>query len=248
MNLHDAATQITSSHEQHHEADTRLHGRWLLLARMIWLALVVLTLSVCIASLPDYFTGLQTVCRLDACSYGQLSLDTAVTLQRFGLSVSSYAAFMFALSTLVALVFLGTSGVIYWRKSDDWMGLLFALIFVMGGTSSVLLTVGTRHSAWRLPLTFVGELLFLSFFLAFTLFPDGRFVPRWTRWLLVVFCILSVVYLFFTNPFIAPSGSLYLYLCCSIVYMSASPLPKFTAIATCPISSSVNRPSGWSMA
>src|SRR3989442_907424 len=61
MNLHHAATHITSSHERHHEADTRLHGRWLLLARIVWFALVALTLSVCIASLPDYVTELQTV-------------------------------------------------------------------------------------------------------------------------------------------------------------------------------------------
>src|SRR5258706_13463262 len=75
MNLHHAATQITSSHERHHEADTQLHGRLLLLARIVWFALVALTLSIYIASLLDYFTELQTVCRLAPCSYGQLSSD-----------------------------------------------------------------------------------------------------------------------------------------------------------------------------
>jgi hypothetical protein len=49
----------------------------------------------------------------------------------------------------------------------------------------------------------VGELTLLLFFLTFTLFPDGRFVPRWTRWLLVVFSIVSVVITFFTNFFTA---------------------------------------------
>ena len=73
MNLHHAATHITSSHEQHHEADTRLHGRWLLLARIVWLALVALTLGIYMASLPEYVTELQTVCRFAACSLGQLS-------------------------------------------------------------------------------------------------------------------------------------------------------------------------------
>ncbi len=199
MNLHHAATHITSSYEQHHEADTRLYGRRLLLARIVWFALVALTLSVCIASLPEYFTELQTVCRLAACSYGQLSPDMVVALQPFGLSVGSYATFMLALTTLIALAFFGTGGLIFWRKSDDWMALLFALILVVGGTIPVILTVETSHSAWRLPISFVGELLFLSFFLTFTLFPDGRFVPRWTHWLLVVFSIVSVVITFFTN-------------------------------------------------
>jgi hypothetical protein len=180
-----------------------LHGRKLLLGRIVWFALVVLTLSVCMASLPDYVTELQTVCRLAVCSYGQLSPDTVVALEHFGLSVGSYATFMVALATIVALVVFGTGGLIYWRKSDDWMALLFALICVMAGTFPVLFTVGTSHSAWRLPILFVSELLFLSFYIGFTLFPDGRFVPRWTRWLLVVFCIESVVFTFFTNFFTA---------------------------------------------
>src|SRR5947209_6298995 len=201
MNLHHAATQITSSHERHHEADTHLHGRLLLLARIVWFALVALTLSMYIASLRDYLTVLQTVCRLAACSYGQLSSDTVVALQHFGLSVGSYATFMFALTTLVALATFATGCFIFWRKSDDWMALLFALTCVMGGMLSVLWTVGTSHSVWRLPILFVSELLFLLFFLAFTLFPDGRFVPRWTRWLLVVFSLVSVVVTFFTNLF-----------------------------------------------
>ena len=75
MNLHHAAIQITPSHERHHEDDTHLHGRLLLLARIVWFALVALTLSIYIASLRDYFTELQTVCRLAPCSYGQLSSD-----------------------------------------------------------------------------------------------------------------------------------------------------------------------------
>jgi hypothetical protein len=199
MNLHHAATHITSSHEQHHEADTRLHGRWLLLARIVWLALVALTLGIYMASLPEYVTELQTVCRFAACSLGQLSPDQVVTLQHFGLSVGSYTAFMVALTIVFALFSFGTGGLIFWRKSDDWMALLFALLSVLGGTVSVLFTVGTSHSVLRVPILCVAELLLLSFFLTFTLFPDGRFVPHWTRWLFVVFSIVSVVFTFFIN-------------------------------------------------
>src|SRR2546421_10054051 len=64
MNLHHAATHIPLSHDQQKEADTRLRGRWLLLARMIWLTLVVLTLSVYLASLPEYFTELHSTWRV----------------------------------------------------------------------------------------------------------------------------------------------------------------------------------------
>ena len=136
-----------------------------------------------------------------------------MVLEYFGFSVRSYATFMVALATLFALVFFGTASLILWRKSDDRISLLFALALVLGGTMPVLLTMGLRHSASWLPISFVGEMALLSFFLAFTLFPDGRFVPRWTRWLFVVFSIVSVDFTFFTNPFTAPlwiAGPLFL--------------------------------------
>ena len=98
MNLYHAATHITSNHEQHHEADTRLHGRWLLLARIVWFTLVAL--------IPRYLHGQPArLCYRTANSVSarclflrQLSPDSVVTLQHFGLSVGSYTAFMVALT------------------------------------------------------------------------------------------------------------------------------------------------------
>src|SRR5258708_13227813 len=130
-----------------------------------------------IASLRDYFTELQPVCRLAPCSYGQLSSDTVVVLQPLGLSVGSYATLMFALATLVALAGFGTGGLIFWRKSDDWMALLFALMCVMGGMLPVQLTMVISHSVWRLPISFPFILLLLFFFLPFPLFPHLHVLP-----------------------------------------------------------------------
>lgn len=60
MNLHHAATHIPSSHERQQEADTRLHGRWLLIARGAWVSVVLLTLAIFLILLPQYFAQLQT--------------------------------------------------------------------------------------------------------------------------------------------------------------------------------------------
>ena len=204
MKLHHVMTQRPLSREQHGEAETRLHRRWLLLAKSVWFALVGLILSVYLASFPEYVAQLQTVCHPAVCSYGQLSPSTVATLQQIGLSLGSYTVLMVVLALLSALVCFGIGAVIYWRKFDDWMALLFSLILVSSGTVSVLLTVATGFSALRLPILCVDEVSELLFFLAFTLFPNGRFVPRWTCWLLVVFSIVSVIFTFFTNPFTAP--------------------------------------------
>ena len=45
----------------------------------------------------------------------------------------------------------------------------------------------------------LGNLAFLSFFLLFYLFPDGRFEPRWTRWLAIFFVAYFVMDELFPN-------------------------------------------------
>src|SRR5215472_7526671 len=72
--------------ERSHALDTRLQGRWLLLARVGWGALVVLTLAIFGASLPVYLAQLQTICLGPACSYLQLSPLSGEALTGIGLS------------------------------------------------------------------------------------------------------------------------------------------------------------------
>ena len=88
---------------------TRLHGHWLVSARVVWVVVVVFSLSIFIASLPAYYVQLQTICSGVTCvySYGQLTPGTAQALQNLGLSISAYAASILALITASTLVSLG---------------------------------------------------------------------------------------------------------------------------------------------
>src|SRR5258706_524748 len=47
-------------------------------------------------------------------------------------------------------------------------------------------------SSWRVPNECLGELAQALLVLVFLLFPSGRFVPRWTRFTLVVFLAVQV--------------------------------------------------------
>ena len=70
MNGHHGPPTMAASREQHNYA--RLHGRWLLLARGIWITLVVLSLGTSFASLPVYMARKQTLCAGTECTYGVL--------------------------------------------------------------------------------------------------------------------------------------------------------------------------------
>ena len=157
-----------------------MHGRWLVIARVVWAAVVVFTLSIFIASLPAYVAQLQTVCTGVTCvySYGQLTPGTAQALQNLGLSTGGYAVSILALITASTLVSFGVAGLIFWRRSDDWMAMLVSLFLVTFGVNfsvqaqAILAT--NAQTAWYWSLTILIGLGWVSLNLLLYLFPDGR--------------------------------------------------------------------------
>ncbi len=191
MNVEQAPTEGTVSRERHSSA--RLHGRWLILARGLWITLVVLTLAIFGASLPVYIARQQTLCAGTECTYGVLLTPSqAEVLKGIGLSLSDYAAYTVAFTLATMVVCLVVSTVIVWRRSDDRMALLVAFMLVTLGPLSAMIAVLARPSSWQVP---AECLVFLALALAvfvFLLFPTGQFVPRWTRWIAVV-CLAGLV-------------------------------------------------------
>ncbi len=123
--------EIIKSHEQHGYA--RLQGRWLLLARCLWGALVVFTLAVVFASIPIYIAQLERACTGTACEYQQLTPGQAATLRGIGLSLDGYAAYTVALLLISVAVCLAVSALIVWRRADDRMALVVALLLITLG-------------------------------------------------------------------------------------------------------------------
>ncbi len=203
MNVQHAPTAMTESRERHSYA--RLHGRWLLLARVGWGALVVLTLVIFCASLPVYIAQLQTICTGTygtACTYLQLSAEQAEMLKGFGLSPGDYAAFFAALTLASVLICLMVSTLIVARRSDDRMALLVALALVTFGPIIATSTEPATPSPWQVPNECLYFLAGALFVLVFLLFPTGQFVPRWTRWTAVVSLAVQVPTIFFPHtPF-----------------------------------------------
>ena len=195
MNHLAASTQVTLSQQKQHAANTRLTGRWLILARVVWVVLVVFILGIFSVLLPVYLTQLQTVCTSNLCGSLQPTPDTVLALQRFGISIENYAMFTLVLTIASTFACLIVSGVIFWHKSDDRIALIAALTVVMVGTLYVTYTLQESHVSGQLLALVLNILSNAMLFLLFLLFPDGRFVPRWTRWLVVVWLVWSGVFL-----------------------------------------------------
>ncbi len=196
MNSQHGPTAVTESRERHNYA--RVPRRWLLLARGVWLALVILTLAIFGASLPVYLAQLQTPCAGSACAYQQLSAEQVEVLKGLGFSTSDYATYTIALALAIMVVCFVVSTLIVWRRSDDRMALLVALMLVTFGPIFVTSTV-PLSSPLQIPNACLYFLTLSLLVLVFLLFPTRQFVPRWTRWTAVVGLALQVPSTFFPN-------------------------------------------------
>jgi hypothetical protein len=83
-----ALIPIHASPEQHSQGGRRFSELWLILARVSWVVIALLSLSVLIAGLPSYFTLLQTTCEsVEVCAiHGVLAPEAMRALQTLGIS------------------------------------------------------------------------------------------------------------------------------------------------------------------
>jgi hypothetical protein len=159
-----------------------LQGRALWLARALWVAVFLLAVALFLAGIP----GRWVLAVKEAA-------DQSVEHARAGLTVGVYAAIKVGADIALAAV-SGTVGlVIFLRRAREPMALFVGIMLVAlgqigngdalrGSGPGVQLLVGAVYLvAWT------------SFTLFFYLFPDGKFVPPWSRWVALI-AVLANLY------------------------------------------------------
>lgn len=186
-----------------------LRGSMLVIWRVLWGLIALFDLGVLVWSIPGFITQQRTVC-LDltrvSCGYYQLTSTQTAALDRFGLSLDGYAAYALTLDGLITLAFLLVGALIFWHRSDDRMGLFVSLLLITFGCTGVSeVHLNVLPNTVPLPLLVFGFLVVLlqwpALGLLFYLFPDGRFVPRWSWMLLVLFLIQIGFYVVLPYPY-----------------------------------------------
>jgi hypothetical protein len=190
------ASQVMKRSHRSGASDTRLRGRKLILARVVWVTVVTLIVVLYLARLPAYYSALQTLCTGATCGSVQSNPDSAQALQRLGLSVDTYAAFILALEIALAFLCFTLGAVIFWRRSDDWMALLGALAVVASVTLNPSVYGMDMTSAWGW-LAMVMLVFGNGVYLLLISLSDGRFVTRWAPLLFLCWAVAVCVYFIF---------------------------------------------------
>ena len=165
---------------------TSLATRAIAAARLAWVALTLLIIVLVGLGISDLYDGF--VATVDARS-----------IQTLSLTLGSYASYMTALFLLVVVTHLFIGVVVFWRRSDDWMALSLAFALVSNGawlTLSLMYPAGEVEPVLTVlvsAVTYVGLVSGLSLLYVF---PDGRFVPRWTLAMAVSWAVLMAFAIF----------------------------------------------------
>ncbi|MFL5587167.1 MAG: hypothetical protein ACJ8DI_05855 [Ktedonobacteraceae bacterium] len=160
MNLPSAPGEARVSADQQSQGGTGLHGHWFVLARMLWIAIFLLTLVVFCANLK----------------------------------VGSYGPVTTILLVANTSVWFAVGLVLFWRKSTDRAILLISLQLVLTTGFFIPHYPGAlvNDGVWWVPIDLLGLLAGTTLIFVYT-FPDGRFVPGFTRWLALGWVAVSLL-------------------------------------------------------
>src|SRR5262245_54246807 len=171
---------------------TVLRGRRLFFARAAWVTVAVLTLLLFAATLVVSWTRLHDP-----------SADVRTSLAQLGLSIDGFAVYNIAFTLVLRGSFFAIGALIFWHKSDEPMALFISLILLTIGATPSPEIIMALTPLWWLLATLLGAFGWTAIWIALYLFPDGRFVPRWTRLLAAVFVAFQV-YQMLANVFPRP--------------------------------------------
>lgn len=204
MHLPSAPARTRISTDLRQATGIHLDGPWLALARVVWIVVAVFVLMLMAVGAPAVFKYLQTVCTGADCS-PQFSPQQVQELKGIGISLTFYAGYLLAFQLIFVIVWFVVAGVIFWRmwgKSDELLSWFVSLtLLTFGATFPNFISNATQEGiVWMLLAKVVAFLGVTSIVLLFYFFPTGRFVPRWTVILAILWGLWSLFWIIQNNP------------------------------------------------
>ena len=206
-------------------SDTTMRGRWLLIARLVWAIGFIALTAMYTFGFMEVREALSTVCEEERCTLRQqtrhteageqvmnwlgspmgyadrLRPDQVEALERLGWTLDQYGWLAALQMGIPILIYVLIAAGLYWRKSDDWMVLFVSTMIMTFPLADMPLpfTLAVRQPVWQwvlAPANFVATSSFLIFPLVF---PNGQFVPRWTRWKIFFDFVFAVILTLWQN-------------------------------------------------
>ena len=201
MKLSEGVTQVrhrdfSARRSRQQRTNFHLEGFWLHLARGAWIGFMLVELVVLILTLVATRGRDLTICPFTVSC--DVTPATAQALHQLSIAPSSYVTYNLVLGLLQSLFFLIVGGFIFWRNPSEPVALVASFFLVSIG-------LGAFFPSTTYPPVVIFEYIAvpcifaaLGYFLV--TFPDGRFDPRWS-WLVVVLWMVQAIFYVIPGPF-----------------------------------------------
>lgn len=187
----------STRHRPNEHSAGRLTGPLLPLARTIWLILVGASILLFVVAIPIRYSEIIDFV-VSSMPQGWTAEEFVIALEEAGISVRFFATYLSAVDIASVAISVTMALIIFWRRSDRWPAILISLWMVTfsttAGATSVLQDSYPLAGSIEEFLSNIGWVALPP--LVFFTFPDGRFVPRWARWLGLAWIVFPVLYEF----------------------------------------------------
>ncbi|MDE3089743.1 MAG: GAF domain-containing protein, partial [Chloroflexota bacterium] len=184
----------------------RLSGRTLVVARSLWFVVFAAATVAFVFAVPFRWA-----------MWAHPSPTNLANLNALGIPPAFVASYVVFWEMLTAAPYLIVGLIIFRRCGEERIALLASLFLVVFGVGSGTLTPTMRallgvHPALDLLQHSFEFISWLSFGLFFYPFPNGRFVPAWTRWLAAIWLPICIVWNYASDsPFAPLNWSMWLF-------------------------------------
>ncbi len=182
-----------------------------LVLQSIWVAVVLYVIYTLTTGASLYFGGLSS----------NASIIQQIT--RIGMNLFTFSAIDIGSDLYILLGYFGLAMVIFIHRSDDWFAIFLSLMIMtfgirLTGIASTL-AVGTAVSNLISPIIMMGEAGIVLFG---WLYPDGQFIPRWTKYLVPILVLTLILIYWPVSPFYLVNIGMPAYLGISMFWYLAS--------------------------
>jgi hypothetical protein len=168
-----------------------------------WATIALLAASLFVLGTPVRYQQLTTVSPQAITIVGQLRPQDAALLAQAGFSVNAYAGYFTGLEAVATLVVLASASLIFAGRSDDWMAWYVSFFMISSTTALPTVTaLETTRPLWGAVILALRAAFGASLIPLFYLFPNGRFLPAFTRWLAGIWWLYTALWFIF--PAIRP--------------------------------------------
>jgi hypothetical protein len=138
------------------------------------------------------------------------TLNTVRALHLVGLSLPTYALYATLVALALPLGYCSVGALIFWRKSNEWLGLFVSFTLILFGSLQFTNTIGGFGGGYWPPagtpviaivfLALMGLIQYPCLAVFLLTFPTGRFAPRWS-WLIVLLWVAQLITYGLPSPY-----------------------------------------------